>query len=347
MLAGLALLIAAQAPDLGKPFEAIAAEGFNGTVLVVDGGKVKHRAGYGVLDPATKNPMPADAAFCIGSVAKWFTGILVLKLQSEKKLALEDPISKFISNVPTDKQGITVRQLLTHSAGLGEYIDRPGEGGDFAAIDKATALKRAMEDRLLFAPGTRSEYSNVAYTVLAAILEKVSGQSFEDLTRQEIIQKAGLKRTGFDGDGATPATAFAVGQNAKTHGKVNSPFYWPKPSWALKGSGGIYSTVDDLGRLMQAITEGKILSPSVEPQLFQPLFEAEGYGWLAIKSKAGTPFCNVGGGNNFGFNAALCYLPKEGRLVVACSSANTPMKMQNAVQATLKALSTPPPTAIR
>lgn len=336
------LMLLQGASDLSQTidarYQAAATAGFSGSMLVVKGAQPVLVKGYGFADPATKRANTSSTLFAIGSVTKWFTGLVVLRLEQDKNLALDDPIGKFIPNVPADKKAITIKQLLAHTAGFGEYIDRPGEGGDFAPIDKPTALKRILAEKLKFKPGSQSDYSNVGYTLLAMIVEKASGKTFDACVREFVFRPAGMTRSGFFGDTSWPATEYALGQNAKTHGQQNAGLFWGKPTWSIIGAGGIVSTCEDLGKAVLALTQGKIVSMANEPRMFQPLHEVEGFGWMVGKTSAGTPFCNVGGGDDFGFNASILYQPHEGNLVVSCSNSNTPRKIGEANRDVLRAL---------
>ncbi len=314
-------------------------EGFNGSALAVKGGKVVIVKGYGLVDPAGKAKISPSTIFPIGSVTKWFTGMVVLRLEQDKKLKLTDTIGKFLAAVPPDKKEITVQQLLAHSAGFGEYIDRPGEGGDFAPINKKTALERLLGEKLLFKPGTRSAYSNNGYTMLAIIIEKVTGRSWQGSVRKFVFEPAKMSRSGFFGEKQWPATDFAVGYNARTQGTKNCPYYWGPPTWAIIGAGGIVSTPGDLGKAVLALTQGKIVSLANEPRMFAALSENEGFGWMVGKNRAGNPFCNVGGGDNFGFFCGLFYMPTEGNLVVTCINSDRPRKAEAANMDVLKLLS--------
>ncbi len=336
------LLAKPQTPNLAKSvdarYQAATKEGFNGSILVVKGGKVVLVKGYGLVDPTGKASISPSTIFPIGSVTKWFTGMVMLRLEQDKKLKLTDKIGKFISGVPVDKQDITIQQLLAHTAGFGEYIDRPGEGGDFANIDKKTALSRLLGEKLQFKPGTRSEYSNNGYTMLAIIIEKVTGRPWQDSVRKFVFEPAKMTRSGFFGDQKWPASDFSVGYNAKTHGTKNCPYFWGKPTWSIIGAGGIVSTPGDLGKAILALTQGKILNSTNEPRMFAALSGNEGFGWMIGKNRAGNPFCNVGGGDNFGFFCGVFYLPTEGNLVISCINSDRPRKVEAANMDVLKML---------
>lgn len=324
--------------SIDERYQAATKEGFNGSVLVVKGGKVVLTKGYGLSEPNGRDQITPSTIFPIGSVSKWFTGMVILRLEQDKKLKLTDRIGSFVSGVPADKKEITIQQLVSHSAGFGEYIDRPGEGGDFAQIDKKTALSRLLGEKLLFKPGAKSEYSNNGYTMLAIIIEKVTGKSWQEAVRKFVFEPAKMTRSGFFGEKKWPATDFAVGYNAKTHGTKNCPFYWGAPTWSIIGAGGIISTPGDLGKAVLALTQGKIVSKVNEPRMFSALSGNEGFGWMIGKNRAGNPFCNVGGGDNFGFFCGVFYLPTEGNLVVSCINSDRPRKVEAANMDVLKML---------
>ncbi len=335
-------LVAAQISPLTKSvderYQAATKEGFTGSVIVVKGGKVILAKGYGLTELHGKASITPKTLFPIGSVTKWFTGMVVLRLEQDKKLRLNDTIGKYVAGVPDDKKNITIQQLLSHSAGFGEYIDRKGEGGDFAQIDKKTALSRLLSEKLQFKPGTNTQYSNNGYTMLAIIIEKVTGKSWQESVRKMVFEPAKMTRSGFFGDKKWPVADFAIGYNAKSHGTKNCPYYWGAPTWSIIGAGGIVSTPGDLGKAVLALTQGKIVSMANEPRMFSALSGNEGFGWMIGKNQAGNPFCNAGGGDNFGFFCGVFYMPMEGNMVISCINSDRPRKIDEANMDVLRML---------
>ncbi len=345
-LLGLAGASCAHAAQPTKPTDTAAIEkiladaeanGLSGAIDVVKGGQTFFKTGIGLADRENKVKATADTIFCIGSITKSFTAEGILKLEQQGKLKVEDKISNFFPNLPPDKAGITIHQLLTHSAGLGEYIDRPGEGGDFADISKVEALKRVFEEKLKFEPGTRSEYSNNGYTVLAAIIEKVSGDTYEKFIRSNIFEPAGMARSGFYGEKLAPPSEFAIGYGRKKKGEINSPLFWPSTTWALKGAGGVVSCPTDMAKWIEALQDGKILQGEELKKAFAGQVAEgegpgmEGYGWIVGKTRSGIPLINVGGGNNFGFHSALFIFPTTRNLICFNSNSGTPDVQRDAV----------------
>jgi N-acyl-D-amino-acid deacylase len=274
---------------------------------------------------AEHRPLDRDAVFCIGSITKLFTACAILKLEQQGRLSTDDAISDHLDGVPADKTAITIDQLLTHSAGLHEYHDLPGEGGDFAPISKEEALARILGQKLLFAPGSRSEYSNCGYTLLAAIVEEASGREFDDVVRAELFAPAGMAASGFFGDETWDDAIVARGRGGKTHDE-NAPDRW-KVTWSLAGAGGIVSSPLDLWKFCRALEGGRILDGVRREKLFRahvPLKQggAEGYGWMVGRSPRGTPVCEVAGGDDFGFLALLRWKPEEREFaaIASCSS---------------------------
>src|SRR5215203_3290061 len=162
LVVALALTTLGAAPrtPLGEKLDAhmsrLEAYGFSGSLLVAKGGEVILDKGYGFADAQRKAPFTAETAFDVGSITKQFTASAILKLEMQGKLAVSDPISKWFEGVPDDKRGITLHHLLTHSAGLVDIL-----GDDYDEMPRDRLVKGALGSKLLWAPGTRYQYSNV------------------------------------------------------------------------------------------------------------------------------------------------------------------------------------------
>lgn len=325
---------------LDQAVQQAADKGFSGTVLVSKGGEILLHKGYGFADREKKIPMTPEIISSIGSNTKCFTAAAILKLEQMGKLTVETPLTKFFDNVPEDKRGVTIHQLLTHSAGLLEYHDRPGEGGDFAEMTRDEAVRRIMEQKLKFAPGTGSAYSNCGYTLLAVIIEKASGQTYEQFLQEQIFKPAGLKNAGFYGDKRWSAKQVAQGSGEKTRDD-NSPRNWPY-TWALKGAGGIAAPVGDMYQWCEALRGETVLNAASKGKAFKvqvPSDEGpggEGYGWLVTKSRRGTNIVNMAGGNDFGFRAVMLRdLDENALVVVHCNSGQELRELVMALTRTL------------
>jgi len=237
--------------------------GFSGTVLVVHDGKVVLHRGYGQADRERGLPNTKDTIFAIGSTPIDFTKAAILKLEEMGRLSTSDPITKYLPNVPDDKKAITIEHLMTGRSGLPNFHHIPGKDKDYDLtwIDRATAIQRILGKELLFEPGKGKAHSHSAWGLLAAIVEIVSNQTYEEFLQQYFFTPAGMEHTGaYEETSGFSADSLAVGYGMQSVGKVNTPRYWGKTSWLVKGSGGMVSNPGDLYKWIRAIRSGKTLS---------------------------------------------------------------------------------------
>jgi len=263
--------------------------GFSGAVLVAKGGEVILHDGYGLADREKNIPVKKNTVFDIGSITKRFTRAAILKLEEQGKLKRSDPLTTFFDDVPVDKAGITIEQILEHAAGFHEYHDTKG---DFEEMDREQALKTILNQKLRFEPGDREAYSNSGYGLLAVIIELVSEQSYTSFLNEYLFKPAGMSRTGFYRDPLWEEDEVAVGYEGRPIGKKNSPYYWPHMTWALVGGGGMVSSVGDLYKWIQA---------QYDPQ--------------------GSPMAYAGG-NDFGFSAVVFEYPNEKNYIFVATNAH-------------------------
>lgn len=253
---------------LAEQLRAEEALGFAGAVLVVRDGEVVLDQGYGLANREKGILNRADTVFAIGSAPIDFTHVAVLLLAEAGALGLGDRLETFFPDAPEDKRGITVAQLMNGASGLPDFIDRPEDDNpDHTWIERTEALSRVFEERLLFEPGTGRAHSHAAWGVLAAIIEVVSGQSYQDFTRENIFEPLGMESTGFFGE-PIPEQRMAVGYGFRSNGSVNAPPHWGPTSWLVMGSGGMVSTTGDLWRFMQGLREGKVLGAKSTASFF-------------------------------------------------------------------------------
>jgi CubicO group peptidase (beta-lactamase class C family) len=236
-------------------------EGFSGVVLAVRDGEVVLDRGYGLANRERGIPNSTGTVFDVGSIPIDFTRAAVLLLVQEGRLALDDPIARFLPDVPDDKRGITVRHLLDGRSGLHNFHHLPGDDDpDLDWIERETAERRILAQRLLFAPGAESAPSHSAFGLLAAIVERVSGDTYEDFLASRFLRPAGMTRTGPYGDDlGLSVDDFAVGYGASSVGDPNVPPRWGPTSWLIKGSGGMVSTPADMRRWFEHLRSGRIL----------------------------------------------------------------------------------------
>jgi CubicO group peptidase (beta-lactamase class C family) len=244
--------------------------GFAGVVLVARNGAVVFHKAYGQANRDKQIAMRPDTIFGIGSTPIDFTKAAILLLAERGKLRLSDPITKYLDGVPEDKKGITIELLLTGRSGLTNFHERPGDRDpDHSWIDRAEAVRRILSGKLLFEPGRGRRHSHSAFGLLAAIVEIVSGQSYQAFTREHLFQPAGMEDTGFFGD-PYAEERMAIGYGLRKDGTTNAPPYWGKTSWLVLGSGGQVSTALDMWRWTRAVKGGKLLTPA-SVKLYAPI----------------------------------------------------------------------------
>ena len=277
--------------------------GFSGAVLVSQGGNVILHKGYGLADRDNNIPVRKETVFDIGSITKRFTRAAILKLEEMGKLKTSDTLDTFFDDVPEDKAKITLEQVLEHRAGFHEYHDTTG---DFEEMDREQALKTILNQKLRFKPGDQEAYSNSGYTLLAAIIESCSKQSYQSFLNEYLLKPAGMARTGFYRDPLWQEAEVAVGYEGRTIGEKNSPLHWPHMTWALIGGGGLVSSVGELYVWVQALESGKVLSKQAKEKILDP---------------QGNPLAYAGG-NDFGFSSVVFEYPKEKNYIIVATNAH-------------------------
>ncbi|HEY0553676.1 MAG TPA: serine hydrolase [Thermoanaerobaculia bacterium] len=246
----------------------VAAKDFAGTVLLAKGGKVLLRKGYGLANQELGVPNHPETRFQIGSVTKTFTAAAVVLLDRQGLLHLDDPLSKYIPGFPRGGE-IRISHLLGHSSGIPDMYSLPEYEEMKTRHVAITDLIALLETKPLdFAPGTSSSYSNSGYALLAYIVERVSGRTYQDFLRERIFAPLHLDHTGFwERQPILPGRAAGYEPWLPPAGVINTPYY---DESILFGSGDLYSTVDDLYAWYQAIREGR---------LFRLDSLREPYGW--------------------------------------------------------------------
>jgi CubicO group peptidase (beta-lactamase class C family) len=281
------------------------------------------RKGYGFADREEKIAYTADMVSCIGSVTKQFTGAAILKLEMMGKLRTDDPISKYLPNVPPDKAGITIHHLMTHTAGFGGDMG----GSDEEPISRDDLVARVLAAPLASKPGERFEYSNEGFSLGGAIIERVSGQKYEAFLREHLFLPADMTETGYVMP-KWPLSKLPVGyglQGARWGRVYRNGWLAGEPGWFLNANGGIHASLDDLYRWHLALERSKILSPEAVrkfQQGFAPAMggqEQYGYGWGVSTTRRGTKAITHNGGNGFMFTDFRRYVD-EGVVIIAMTN---------------------------
>jgi len=281
-------------------FNRRAAEGFVGSVLIDQGGRVVFEQSYGVTDPSTRKPVDRNTVFDIGSITKLLTRVAILRLVEDRRLSLSDTLSKFFPEVPGDKANITVGQLLNHEGGFPDHHARDRE-----ILTREQALKRIFARKLDFVPGQKKVYSNTGYTLLAAIIQQAAGESYLSYL-DGLFRQIGINRTADFSDPRFDHLQVAPGYLNGEH--QGSPAAWIGPTWSTMGNGEFLSTAPDLRIFLRALIGGRIIKPA-EVQIMLS---------RAIASPLGKKLWWAGGGA--GGNASLTYYPERDVIIVVLSN---------------------------
>lgn len=236
-------------------------DAFSGSILVARGKDVIFKDSVGYANKTWKIKNNIDTKFSLGSINKMFTAIAALQLIEKGKLKFDDKLIEFVDNSWLPKgnsDSITIRQLLTHTSGLGNFFNDEFNQSNKEAYRNLTAYKTLIsQSELLFTPGSRNRYSNSGMLMLGLVVEKVSGESYYDYVQKHIYNKANMPNSGsFELDSVTDNLASGYLKRMHSDQWVDSIY-----SRAIKGSpaGGGFSTVGDLHQFSLALTEFKLL----------------------------------------------------------------------------------------
>ena len=292
---------------------------FTGTWLYAENGKIVSRGAVGFRDPENRLPMLEDSVFDIASISKQFTAAGIMLLRRRGLLGLDDEITKFFPQLPYP--GITVRHLLTHTAG---FTDCDDEIERFAAEegaipDNGVILRILTECRpeLSYPTGEGFEYTDTGYQLLAEIAEKVSGMPFEKFMEKNVFGPAGLNATHVYHRRKNNLT---IGNLAVGLVSENGRLIPPEDSKAkeyvlshdgMNGNMGVYSTAPDLYKWDRVLREGSLLTPEEQELMYTP----------AVLSN-GEPAREEGDTDDYGFGWVLVQDETLGR--IACHSGYVP-----------------------
>ena len=265
--------------------EAVAKDLFSGNVLITENGKTVYEKPFGKADIAKNVANTLETRFQIASLTKLPAKILVLQLIEEKKLSLDAPLSNFLEGFAENVgKNVTIAHLLNHQSGFGQYNERD----DFMENRRnvhviSDLLPFIRQEKLLFEPGSRSEYSNSGYVVLAAIIEKITGKSYGENLKTRIFQRLDMNDSDFSVV-KSAAPKLAVGYVTRQVGAKRSN---ENLDMVAGGDGGIFMTVKDFSKLDESIfTDNKLLSDDSKAQLFKLPLSNSTSSWADFQAKA-------------------------------------------------------------
>ena len=250
--------------------------------LVIDRGKVVFEQAFGWANVEENAAATTGTNYRLASVSKQFTAMAAMILVDRRRLSLDTTLDRLFPGFPAYGAAITVRQLLSHTSGLPAYESLIPEGTSLQLhdLDVLQLLLATREPH--FAPGTRFEYSNTGYALLALIVERASGKPFARFLADEVFGRLAMNGT----------VAFVAGQGAvsqRAYGYSRDGTGWKRTDQsitsAVLGDGGIYSSLDDMARWVRALDDGRLLSRSAYREMYAPAAAVDpttayGFGWF-------------------------------------------------------------------
>jgi CubicO group peptidase (beta-lactamase class C family) len=284
--------------------------GFSGALLVTADGKRVTSQAHGIADRDHATANTPDTAFDVGSILKSLTATATFRLIEDGVVTLDSTLAEIFTDVPTDKVDITLRELIQHRAGLDEYHDTMG---DFEPMTRLEARARIFEQELLFVPDTEQRYSNSGYTLLADVIETLSGEAYVDFVHRALLEPAQMSSSGFYSEPRWADIDTAIGYDADTFGD-NDPATWPY-TWALVGNGGLVTTVGDLDRFIIALFGGRIVTQPTLDVMRDVYFSA------GAAKVAGEPVYAEAGAGDFGLGGVAVFAPEsDTRVIIATNT---------------------------
>jgi len=317
---------------------------FTGVVLIARGDRVLVNTAYGLANRSWRIANMPGTRFHIASVSKPFTAAAILVLEERGLLRTRDQVSKYVPDFPHADE-ITLLHLLTHTSGIPNVNDMP----EYETAQRLPQTPRSLialfkNEPLHFPPGTKYEYSNSNYILLAYIIEAVSRKAYGEFLRENIFSPLGLADAGHDGNAADVIARCASGY--QPHGVTdleNAPYV----DWSAKtGNGSLYSTASDVFRFIRAYAQGMLVKPETVMQVWTEK-PGNNFGWFVRKSHGQLAVAT--NGRSPGFTASAEYYPAQKLTVVVLSNSYSPVS-QSPIAEDLAAMalgqSVPPPAKI-
>lgn len=296
----------------------VANKRFSGNLFIAKGDSILYSESFGLANREFDIANSESTKFLIGSITKTFTAYGILLLEQKGKLSLDDKLSIYFPDFPNSDR-ISIKHLLTHTSGITDYhaFDKWRNDSKLAIIPEYT-LTTLLERPSIFEPGQRFSYTNSGYIFLGLIIEQVSGQTFDQFIREEVLDPIGLSKTGIasnshfihelaSGYTSTPREVLKA-----EYINYNQPF----------ASGNMYSTPNDLWKFTQALMNNSLLPTRITKEIFASS-TGYGYGWGIRNYDGDTAYGHFGAMN--GFVGAMTFIP-EGEYFVCflTNDDNTP-----------------------
>jgi CubicO group peptidase (beta-lactamase class C family) len=259
--------------------------GFNGNVLIAQGGKVLYENAFGYADLEEKTPLNIESTFQLASITKQFTAMAIMMLHDEGKLNFTDTVQRFFPRFPY--HDITIRQLLTHRSGLPEYMSFAKRYWKnkkrLMNNDDVMDMLITHQPGLVYVPDRKYKYNNTGYVILARIVEQVSGLQFHVFLEKRIFKPLGMKRTFIYNTKKMLNVEYQTLGYKKNKRRAEEDYLS-----GVVGDKGIYSTVEDMFKWDQALYTEQLIKQATLQEAFTPFSydwrndNSYGYGWRIV-----------------------------------------------------------------
>ncbi|HMS09943.1 MAG TPA: serine hydrolase domain-containing protein [Pyrinomonadaceae bacterium] len=301
------------------------------SVAVIKDGKPAVVKGYGLANIEHNVPVKPETIFQSGSVGKQFTAFAVMLLVEEGKIRLDEPIGKYLGDVPETWAKITVRHLLTHTGGMTDYPRDFDFRKDYTEDD---LLKTIKETPLAFAPGEKWQYSNFGFVTLGIVIRKVSGKFYGDFLAERVFKPLGMTtaRVISERDIVPNRSAGYVLRNGEVKNQE-----WVSPTLNTTADGALYLSILDMIRWEEALAGRKLLSKDAYEKMWTPVKlnggseQRYGFGW-ALRTVNGFKVIEHGGAWQ-GFKSFIARYPDRGLTVIALANSENanPARLGNGI----------------
>jgi D-alanyl-D-alanine carboxypeptidase len=291
-------------------------------VVVLQDAAVVLSRGYGLADIASQTPVDERTVFQLGSISKQFLAALVVVLAGDRALSLDDPIGQHLPGLAHVPPTVRVRHLLTHTSGIRELFQLPGalEAFDDLSRTRGELMETVRKAPVDFPPGTRWSYSNTNYTLLAALVERVTGKPYEEAIVERLFAPLGLhslRQCRSVPQGPAEARGYL------REGTANTPAAPENMEW-IRGDGGFCGTALDLARWTQLLSNGRVIAAEQYARMIAPARLDSGkevdYGFaLALVRPDGVRKVSHGGAMR-GYSAQAAHYPDRRLTVVVLTN---------------------------
>jgi CubicO group peptidase (beta-lactamase class C family) len=303
---------------------------FSGAIYFARGGKVMARAAFGFADRDRRISNTIETRFRTASVTKMFTAVAVLRLVQDRKISLDDPLGKWVSELAGEPLGLgTVHQYLTHTAGAGDLFDARYLGHQRELRTHDDYLRVFGKDLLKMPPGQEFSYSSLGYMLLGSLIERVTGKSYGEAVRKAVFAPARMTRTGTEPEDV-PVEGRAIGYD-RPPGSRDLVSAMDHIDYRPFAASGAYTTVEDLARFFAALRSHKLLNAKYTGLMLTPIAQGEGatlYGYgMKIRGRSAEHWIGHDGVDH-GMNAEAWFSPETDRVIVILANLDVPAAAQ-------------------